>query len=160
MLRVTFISIFLLSLLVEGSPSIELELSFKTTLDEYEMGYSSASFTIADDIIYVVNGANVGNAILKFDLAGHYLDQYPGWFNFPHDILIGGDSQALVSALGAMGDDGTMRFGFVLYDSQGNFLHGLHQNQVGSQTKEVKRSRLIKSLPVWTEETIRHDEDV
>ena len=129
MLRV--ISIFLLFLLAEGSPSIELELSFKTTLDEYEMGYSSVSFTISDDIIYVVNGANVGNAILKFDLAGHYLEEYPGWFNFPHDILIGGQSQALVSALGAMGDDGKMRFGFVVYDSQGNFLHGLHQNQVG-----------------------------
>ena len=65
-----FISIFVLILLVEGSPSIELELSFKTTLDQYEMAYTSASFTISDDIIYVVNGANVGNAILKFDLAG------------------------------------------------------------------------------------------
>ena len=124
------ISIFFTILLVEGSPSIELELSFKTTLDEYEMGYSSASFTVSEDMIYVVNGANVGNAILKFDLAGHYLGEYPGWFNFPHDIMIGGDSQALVSALGAMGDDGKLRFGFVVYDSEGNFLHGLHQNQV------------------------------
>ena len=124
------ISIFFTILLVEGSPSIELELSFKTTLDEYEMGYSSASFTVSEDTIYVVNGANVGNAILKFDLAGHYLGEYAGWFNFPHDIMIGGDSQALVSALGAMGDDGKLRFGFVFYDSEGNFLHGLHQNQV------------------------------
>ena len=78
-----------LFLLVKGSPSIELELSFKTTLDQYELAYSSASFTISDDIIYVVNGANVGNAILKFDLNGEYLEEYPGWYNFPHDILIG-----------------------------------------------------------------------
>ena len=125
---------FLPFILAEGSPSIELELSFKTTLDEYEMGYSSVSFTISDDIIYVVNGANFGNAILKFDLAGHYLEEYPGFFNFPHDILIGGERQALVSALRAMdspGPDGKLGFGFVVYDSHGNFLHGLHQNQSG-----------------------------
>ena len=39
--------------------------------------------------------------------------------------------QVLVSALGAMGDDGQLRFGFVLYNSEGDFLHGLHQNQTG-----------------------------
>ena len=118
----TLILITFLTLTVEGSPSIELELSFKTTLDDYQMAYGSASFAISDDILYVVNGANVGNAILKFDLTGKYLGEYPGWFNFPHDILIGGDSQALVSALGAMGDDGKLRFGFVVYDSQGGSL--------------------------------------
>merc|ERR1711936_1303661 len=129
MLRVIVISLFFY--LVRGSPSIELESTFKTTIDEYEMAYSSASFTISDDIIYVVNGANVGNAVLRFDLTGKYLGEFPGWFNFPHDVLIGGDRQVLVSALGAMGDDGKLRFGFVVYDSQGNFLHGLHQNQSG-----------------------------
>ena len=129
MLRPIFYSCLLA--IAAGNPSIELELSFKTTLDEYPMAYSSASFTISDDIIYVVNGANVGNAILKFDLTGKYLGEYPGWFNFPHDILIGGDKQAVVSALGAMGDDGQLRFGFVVYDSEGHFLHGLHQNQSG-----------------------------
>ena len=34
-----------------------------------------------------------------------------GWYNFPHDIIIGGDKndQVLVSALGAMNDTGTLR---------------------------------------------------
>ena len=95
MLRVIVISLFFH--LARGSPSIELESTFKTTIDEYELAYSSASFTISDDIIYVVNGANVGNAVLRFDLTGKYLGEFPGWFNFPHDVLIGGDKQVLVS---------------------------------------------------------------
>ena len=41
----------------------------------------------------MANGANVGNAVLKFDLEGNYLGEYPGWFNFPHDITVGGDDQ-------------------------------------------------------------------
>ena len=34
-----------------------------------------------------------------------------GWYNFPHDIIIGGDKndQVQVSALGAMNDTGTLR---------------------------------------------------
>ena len=76
MLTLTLISVLLLT--VEGSPSIEHELSFKTTLDDYQMAYGSASFTISDDILYVVNGANVGNAILKFNLTGKYLGECCG----------------------------------------------------------------------------------
>ena len=116
--------------LVKGRPSIELEFSFKTSLENYDA--FDASFTIADDIIYVVNGANVGNAILKFDLAGQYLEEYPGWFDYPRDILIGGESQALVSAcLPIYPDKKNCTFGFDVYDGQGNFLKALHQNQVG-----------------------------
>ena len=76
---------------LEAVPSIEKELSFKTTLADYPMGYSSASFAISNDVIYVVNGANVGNYVLKFDLNGTFLEQYPGWYNFPHDIIVGGE---------------------------------------------------------------------
>ena len=75
---------------LEAVPSIEKELSFKTTLADYPMGYSSASFAISNDVIYVVNGANVGNYVLKFDLNGTFLEQYPGWYNFPHDIIVAG----------------------------------------------------------------------
>ena len=77
----------------EATPSIEKELTFKTTLSNYSMSYSSASFFISDDIIYVVNGANVGNYVLKFDMNGSYLGDYPGWYNFPHNIVVGGDKQ-------------------------------------------------------------------
>ena len=37
----------------------------------------------------------------------------------------------LVSALGAMNDTGTLRFGMVLYDSEGEYLHGLHKADSG-----------------------------
>ena len=37
----------------------------------------------------------------------------------------------LVSALGAMNDTGTLRFGLVLYDSNGEYLHGLHEADSG-----------------------------
>jgi len=114
-------------------PTIEKELVFKTTLTNYSMGYSSGSFTISKDVIYVANGANVGNSILKFDLNGTYLGEYPGWYNFPHDIIVGGDNQdqVLVSALGAMDDTGLLRFGLVLYTSEGEYLHGLHEKDSG-----------------------------
>ena len=41
----------------------------------------------------MANGANVGNAVLKFATNGTYLGEYPGWYNFPHDIIVGGDDQ-------------------------------------------------------------------
>ena len=81
------------SLPSQGSPNIEKVLTFKTTLANYSMGYSSASFAVHKDVIYVANGANVGNAVLKFGLNGSYLGEYPGWYNFPHDIIVGGDDQ-------------------------------------------------------------------
>ena len=37
----------------------------------------------------------------------------------------------LVSALGVADDEGLLRFGIVLYDSQGEYLHGLHQADSG-----------------------------
>ena len=83
---------------LEAAPSIEKELSFKTTLADYPMGYSSASFAISNDVIYVVNGANVGNYVLKFDLNGTFLEQYPGWYNFPHDIIVGGQYKVNITA--------------------------------------------------------------
>mgnify|MGYP001179189509 CR=1 FL=1 len=76
-----------------GSPNIEKVLTFKTTLANYSLAYSSASFAVHKDVIYVANGANVGNAVLKFGLNGTYLGEYPGWYNFPHDIIVGGDDQ-------------------------------------------------------------------
>ena len=39
--------------------------------------------------------------------------------------------QVLVSALGAADDAGLLRFGIVLYDSHGEYLHGLHQDESG-----------------------------
>jgi len=119
------------SLPSQGSPNIEKVLTFKTTLANYSMGYSSASFAVHKDVIYVANGANVGNAVLKFGLNGTYLGEYPGWYNFPHDIIVGGDDQVLVSALGAMNDTGTLRYGLVLYTKEGDFLHGLHEADSG-----------------------------
>ena len=52
-----------------------------TTIEDFPIAYSSSTFTIADDVIYVVNGANVGNAIVKFDTIGNYLGEYPGQNN-------------------------------------------------------------------------------
>ena len=71
----------------------------------------------------MVNGANVGNAVLKFDLEGNFQEQvgpaetrpdlelqFAGWFNFPVEVVVGGAAgQVLVSAIGAMNDTGTLR---------------------------------------------------
>lgn len=73
----------------------------------------------------MANGANVGNAVLKFDLEGNYLGEYPGWFNFPHDITVGGDDQVLVSALGAADDSGLLRFGMVLYTREAEYYSSI-----------------------------------
>jgi len=102
-----------------------------TTIEDLPIAYSSTTFTIADDVIYVVNGANVGDAILKFDTNGNYLGEYPGYFNFPVDVVLGPAGQPLVSAIGAQGDDGRLRFGMVLYTSEGEFLHGLQEAETG-----------------------------
>jgi len=129
---------------MKKAPSVELEYTFKTTIEDYAMGYSSASFAISDDIVYVLNGANVGNYILKFDLAGNYLGQYPGWYNFPVDMIVGGpgNDQVLMSAIGAMGDDEMLRFGMVLYNKSGEFFHGYHESETG-----LKRPYGLSNIP-------------
>jgi len=124
-------------------PSLELKTRWKTTLEETEfMGYSSNSFTISDNIIYVLNGANIGNAVLKFDLEGSYIGEYPGWFNWPYDIIVGGKGQVLLTALGAMGDDTMLRFGMVMYNSAGDFFHGFHEAETG-----LKRPQGLSLMP-------------
>ena len=54
-----------------------------------------------------------------------------GYFNFPVDVVLGPAGQPLVSAIGAQGDDGRLRFGMVLYTSEGEFLHGLQEAETG-----------------------------
>ena len=127
------ILLFLQPLLSWAAPSLELEYTFKTTIEDYPMGYSSASFAIADETVYVLSGANVGNSVTKFDLEGNYLGEYPGWFNFPVDMIVGGpgNDQVLMSAIGAMGDDTMLRFGMVLYNNSGEFFHGLQEAETG-----------------------------
>merc|ERR1711970_1694307 len=136
--------VFLQSLLTSAVPTINLEYSFKTTLDDYPMGYSSASFAISDDTVYVLNGANVGNAVVKFDLLGIPVEEYPGWYNWPVDLVVGGPDhdQVLLSAIGAMGDDTMLRFGMVLYNSEGEFFHGLQEAQTG-----LKRPYGLSKVP-------------
>jgi len=145
MLILTLLAVFLQCPLCWCVPSITLEYSFKTTLDDFMgIGYSSASFAIADDIVYVLNGANVGNAVLKFDQAGNYLGEYAGWYNFPVDLVLGGpgNDQVLMSAIGAMGDDTMLRFGMVLYNKSGEFFHGLQEAETG-----LKRPYGLSNIP-------------
>jgi len=136
--------VFLQSLLTSAVPTINLEFSFKTTLEDYPMGYSSASFAISDDTVYVLNGANVGNAVVKFDLLGNYVEEYPGWYNWPVDLVVGGPDhdQVLLSAIGAMGDDTMLRFGMVLYNRSGEFFHGWQEAETG-----LKRPYGLSQLP-------------
>jgi len=126
-------SLFFLLSIATCENEVTLIRRWKTTLEQFPMGYSSASFTIAKDIVYVVNGANVGNAVLKFDLEGNFLGEYPGWFNFPVDVVVGGagQDQVLMTAIGAMGDDNLLRFGMVMYNSSGDFFHGFHEADTG-----------------------------
>ena len=124
------------------TPSLTFERRWKTKLDDgsacpdgghgESCGYGTASMAISKDVIYVLNGAGgYGNAILRFDLQGNYLGEYPGWYNWPADLVVGPDGQVLVSAMGAMGDNGWLRPGLVLYDELGEFLHGYHEEQSG-----------------------------
>ena len=40
-----------------------------------------------------------GNSIVKFNLTGDKIGEYPGWYNFPHDIIIGGDNQVTINQI-------------------------------------------------------------
>lgn len=54
--------------------------------------------------LLVLNGGDTGNYIEKFSLGGNYTGQYPGWYNWPVDLVAGPAGQLLVSAIGAMDD--------------------------------------------------------
>jgi len=95
------------------------------------MNYGSASVRVADDQVFVLNGADSGNEIVRFDLTGDYLGKYPGWYNWPVDMTLGPNNQVLMSAIGAMGDDHMMRFGLVLYNRTGGFFHGFQEAETG-----------------------------
>merc|ERR1712241_1069260 len=64
-------------------PVVKFEKKWKTQLKDLPMGYSSTTMEVNNNTLYVVNGGDVGNAILKFDLQGNYLGEYPGWYNCP-----------------------------------------------------------------------------
>ena len=91
------------------------------------MAYGSTSMAMHNETVYVLNGGDVGNYVEKFSSGGNYSGEYPGWYNWPIDLVIGGDGQLLVSALGAMGDDHMMGYGMVMYSKDGKFMHGFHQ---------------------------------
>lgn len=85
-------------------------------------------------MIYVLNGAVYRNDINVFDLEGNSKGSYPGWYNWPQDLIVGGDPdhpQILLSAIGAMNDNGNLDFGLVLYDGYGDFFHGFHKEDTG-----------------------------
>ena len=78
------------------------------------MGYSSASLAVQNGTIFVLNGAEVGfqaeatwqhvshlirwpnilitfnqvgNYVEQFDLAGNYQGEWPGWYNWPDEMV-------------------------------------------------------------------------
>jgi len=108
-------------------PNLDFQRRWKTKLHNSPMSYGSVSMAPFNGTIYVLNGGDVGNYVEKFSMAGNYSGEYAGWYNWPVDLLVGGEGQLLVSAIGAMGDNHMMGFGMVLYDQVGKFVHGFHQ---------------------------------
>lgn len=86
---------------------------------------------VHNNSIFVLNGAEVGNYVLQFDLEGNYTGEWPGWYNWPDEMVVGPGGELLVSALGAMDDDHSMAPGLVAYSAQGKFLHGFHKGDTG-----------------------------
>jgi len=115
-------------------PKLQFERKWKTKINHTVMGYGSVSMEIEGDTVFVLNGAEVGNAIVLFGLDGVYKGEFPGWYNWPFDITLGGNPsspQPLLSALGAMNDAGNLDFGMVLYNDKGGFFHGFMEEDTG-----------------------------
>lgn len=91
----------------------------------------SVELAVHENVVFVLNGGGSGNEIVMFDPEGGSLGSYPGWYNWPIDMVIGGEGQILMSAIGARGDDDMLRFGMVLYNSSGDFFHGFHEQDTG-----------------------------
>ena len=65
------------------------------------MGYSSVSLAVQNGTIFVLNGAEVGfqakaalelfnqvgNYVEQFDLEGNYQGEWPGWYNWPDEMV-------------------------------------------------------------------------
>jgi len=95
------------------------------------MAYSSASLAVQNETIFVLNGAEAGNYVEQFDLAGNYKGEWPGWYNWPDEMVIGPRGELVVSALGAMDDQHMLAPGLVTYSSDGKFKHGFHKSSTG-----------------------------
>ena len=108
-------------------PEPSFQRRWKTKLQNFPLSYGSASLAMHEDTLFVLNGGDVGNYVEKFSPTGNYSGEDAGWYNWPIDLVVGGEGQLLVSALGAMGDDHMMAFGLVMYSKEGRFLHGFHQ---------------------------------
>merc|ERR1719458_1467858 len=83
-------------------PTISFQRRWKTKLQNFPMGYSSASLAVQNGTIFVLNGAEVGNYVEQFDLTGNYQGEWPGWYNWPDEMVMGPRGDLVVSALGAM----------------------------------------------------------
>ena len=116
-----------LPLQTKNGPNLNFQRRWKTKLQNFPMAYGSTSMAMQNGTIYVLNGGDVGNYVEKFSSSGNYSGEYPGWYNWPIDLVVGDEGQLLVSALGAMGDDHMMAYGMVMYSKDGKFMHGFHQ---------------------------------
>merc|ERR1711973_477262 len=113
-------------------PRLVFKTSWDSQVTPYPESYGSMALKISPDgYVHVLNGANDGNEIVTFTLNGTYIGKIPGWYNFPVDMVLHQNNQTLVSAIGAMGDDHSMRFGMILYNSSGQFFHGFHESETG-----------------------------
>eukprot|EP00092_Neocalanus_flemingeri_P020149 GFUD01021813.1.p1 GENE.GFUD01021813.1~~GFUD01021813.1.p1 ORF type:complete len:324 (-),score=89.02 GFUD01021813.1:27-998(-) len=110
-----------------NGPNLNFQRRWKTKLQNFPLAYGSVSMARHNQTMYVLNGGDVGNYVEKFSMSGNYSGEYAGWYNWPSDLVAGGQGQLLVSALGAMGDDHMMAYGLVMYNKEGKFLHGFHQ---------------------------------
>jgi len=114
-----------------STPNITFVKRWKTKLQNYPLAYSTTSLAVHNNTIFVLNGAEVGNSVEQFDLEGNYLGQWPGWYNWPQELVAGPGGEMAVSALGAMDDHHMLAPGILTYSSKGEFQHGYHNRDTG-----------------------------
>ena len=95
----------------------------------------AACFTFDQVAKYLDDHIQVGNYVEQFDLAGNYQGEWPGWYNWPDEMVrlsknnlpselnlklskvMGPRGELVVSALGAMDDQHMLAPGLVTYRS-------------------------------------------
>ena len=60
--------------------------------------YGAESLAKHGDTLYVLNGADVGNFIEKFNTSGAFVKKIDAKYNYPADMVIGDNGLVLVSA--------------------------------------------------------------
>lgn len=113
-----------------------------TSRRSWKIGGEGFTMAISDNFVYVAIGEQT--RIEKYDLFGNLLKTYSAWYFSPLDILATPDGQVLLSAIGAAKEKfGEYKPGLVLYDKEGEFLRGYHEEDT-----QIKHPHGLSFVPI------------